>query len=114
MEDKMDLSVLTEDDLSSKAVYVVMDRRCHISDTEFAKNSLPPNLILNATSALPDTSIIGVWAKENIPSGTRYEQLFTINKNAEYSGWTGSNLLYLDGGPWNNTLVVLLSIIRRL
>jgi len=68
----MDLSVLTEDDLSSKAVYVVMDRRCHINDTEFAKNSLPPNLILNATSALPDTSIIGVWAKENIPSGTRF------------------------------------------
>ena len=78
MEDKMDLSVLTEDDLSSKAVYVVMDRRCHINDTEFAKNSLPPNLILNATSALPDTSIIGVWAKENIPSGTRYVTNLTM------------------------------------
>lgn len=72
MDEKMDLSVLTEEDLSSKAVYVVMDKRCNGTDVEYAKNSLPPNLILNATSALPDTSIIGVWAKENIPSGTRY------------------------------------------
>ena len=67
----MDLGILTEDDLSSKAVYVVMDRRCRMEMSEFARNSLPPNLVLNATSALPDTSIIGVWAKENIPSGTR-------------------------------------------
>ena len=80
MEDKMDLGSLTEDDLSSKAVYVVMDRRCHINDTEFAKNSLPPNLILNATSALPDTSIIGVWAKENIPAGTRYSPPSTLHR----------------------------------
>ena len=80
MEDKMDLGSLTEDDLSSKAVYVVMDRRCHINDTEFAKNSLPPNLILNATSALPDTSIIGVWAKENIPAGTRYSPQSTLHR----------------------------------
>ena len=72
MDDRMDLSSLTEEDLSTKAVYVVMDRRCHPDEREFAKNSLPPNLILNATCALPDTSIIGVWAKENIPSGTRY------------------------------------------
>ena len=71
----MDLSSLSEEDLSSKAVYVVMDRRCQASDTEFAKNSLPPNLILNATSALPDTSIIGVWARDNIPSGTRYTHI---------------------------------------
>ena len=71
MDDRMDLASLTEDDLSSKAVYVVMDRKCHVNDTEFAKNSLPPNLMLTATSALPDTSIIGVWARDNIPSGTR-------------------------------------------
>lgn len=72
MEDKMDLTNLTEEDLSSKTVYVVIDRKCQPNDTEFAKKSLPPNLILNATSALPDTSIIGVWAKENIPAGTRF------------------------------------------
>ena len=111
MEDKMDLSILTEDDLSSKAVYVVMDRRCHINDTEFAKNSLPPNLILNATSALPDTSIIGVWAKENIPSGTRYNHLESIKM---LRIWDGHRVKtnYLDGGPWNNTLVLLFSIRR--
>jgi len=68
----MDLSHLTEEDLSSKTVYVVNDKQCQPNDTEFAKKSLPPNLILNATSALPDTSIIGVWAKENIPAGTRF------------------------------------------
>eukprot|EP00092_Neocalanus_flemingeri_P042087 GFUD01045868.1.p1 GENE.GFUD01045868.1~~GFUD01045868.1.p1 ORF type:complete len:908 (-),score=233.26 GFUD01045868.1:903-3626(-) len=72
MEEKMDLTNLTEEDLSSKTVYVVLDRKCQPNDTEFAKKSLPPNLILNATSALPDTSIIGVWAKENIPAGTRF------------------------------------------
>jgi len=68
----MDLTNLTEEDLSSKTVYVVIDRKCPPNDSEFAKKSLPPNLILNATSALPDTSIIGVWAKENIPAGTRF------------------------------------------
>jgi len=68
----MDLPNLTEEDLSSKTVYVVIDKKCQPNDPEFAKKSLPPNLILNATSALPDTSIIGVWAKENIPAGTRF------------------------------------------
>lgn len=68
----MDLCNIAEDDLPSRAVYVVMNRRCRMEESEFARNSLPPNLVLNATCSLPDTSIIGVWAKENIPSGTRF------------------------------------------
>jgi len=68
----MDLTNLTEEDLSSKTVYVVIDRKCQANNSDFAKKSLPPNLILNATNAVPDSSVIGVWAKENIPAGTRF------------------------------------------
>jgi len=72
MEENIDLHNLTEDDLASQTVYVIVDKKCETNDPEFAKNSLPLNLILNSTNVLNDSSILGVWAKEHIPAGTRF------------------------------------------
>ena len=74
MEDPMDLTNVTEDDLSSDTVtkFYVMDKKQPTNIPDRAQKSLPNNLVLKPTCALPDSSIIGVWAKEYIPAGTRF------------------------------------------
>ena len=70
----MDLTNMTETDLSSDTVtkFYVMDKKCPSNVPDRAQKSLPNNLVLRPTCALPDSSIIGVWAKEYIPAGTRF------------------------------------------
>jgi len=72
MEDRLDLETVHEDDLPSLAVYNVADSPCPTNAPNRAEKSLPRNLILKPTNALPDSSTIGVWAREYIPRGTRF------------------------------------------
>jgi len=72
----VDLSHVTEETLCSDSTpikFYVMDKKCPDEVEERAQKSLPNNLFLKPTCALSnDTSIVGVWAKEYIPAGTRF------------------------------------------
>jgi len=74
MEGTEDLTTVTEKDLCSDSFtkFYVMDKKCPPDIADRAQKSLPANLMLRPTCALPDSSIIGVWAKEYIPAGTRF------------------------------------------
>ena len=70
MEDRIHrihLDDLTEEQLPSKATYIVSDitRR---DEPDIARSSLPSILALKPTSLGLG---LGVWARENIPAGTR-------------------------------------------
>ena len=70
----MELSSASEDLLCSDSItkFIVMDKSIGPSVPDRAQKSLPNHLVLKPTCALPDSSIIGVWAKEFIPAGTRF------------------------------------------
>merc|ERR1719431_997266 len=73
----VDLSHVTEETLCSDVrtpiKFYVMDKKCLEDVDERAQKSLPNNLFLKPTCALRhDNSIVGVWAKEYIPAGTRF------------------------------------------
>lgn len=72
MEDRLDIQNIGEEELPSLAVYNVADSPCVVNTPNRAEKSLPKNLILKPTNALPDSSTIGVWAREYIPRGTRF------------------------------------------
>jgi hypothetical protein len=72
MEDRLDLSCISEGELPGLATYNVTDSHCLPNCPNRAEKSLPKNLVLKPTNALPDSSTIGVWAKEYIPRGTRF------------------------------------------
>merc|ERR1719186_625312 len=72
VEDRLDLSHVSEEEICGLPVYNVLDSQCPPVTPNRAEKSLPKNLILKPTNALPDSSIIGVWAQEYIPKGTRF------------------------------------------
>lgn len=72
MEDRLDIYNTSEDELAGLAVYNVVDSAVSLNTPNRAEKSLPKNLILKPTNALPDSSTIGVWAREYIPRGTRF------------------------------------------
>jgi hypothetical protein len=55
----MELRTVSERELGSHAVYTVQDSPCPINTPNRAEKSLPKNLVLKPTNALPDSSIIG-------------------------------------------------------
>ena len=72
MDDRLDLPYISEGELPSLATYNVIDSLCPPNCPNRAEKSLPKNLVLKPTNALPDSSTIGVWAREYIPRGTRF------------------------------------------
>jgi len=73
----LDLSHVSEETLCSDnrtpIKFYVLDKKCPNDMDERAQKSLPNNLFLKPTCALRhDNSIVGVWAKEYIPAGTRF------------------------------------------
>ena len=74
MANPTDLSSVPEELLCTESIikYIVKDRTTETPIPDRAQKSMPTNLMLKPTCALPDSSIIGVWAKEYIPAGTRY------------------------------------------
>ena len=70
--EQMDLYNLTEDDLSLSAKFYVFDNWQPAVMADRALKSLPKILFLKPTCSLPDSGLIGVWAKEFIPAGTRF------------------------------------------
>jgi len=74
MENPMDLSSVPEELLCTESIikYIVKDKTTDTQIPDRAQKSMPTNLVLKPTCALPDSSIIGVWAKEYIPAGTRF------------------------------------------
>jgi len=74
MENPMDLSSVPEELLCTESIikYIVKDKTTDTQIADRAQKSMPTNLVLKPTCALPDSSIIGVWAKEYIPAGTRF------------------------------------------
>ena len=72
MEDQMNLTNMTEDDLVSASNYCVREKWLPSIIPDRALKSLPNNLVVKPTCSLPDSSIIGVWANEFIPAGTRF------------------------------------------
>ena len=73
MENLTDLSSVPEELLCTESIikYIVKDKTTETQIPDRAQKSMPTNLVLKPTCALPDSSIIGVWAKEYIPAGTR-------------------------------------------
>ena len=59
MEDRLDIQNIEEDDLSTLGVYNVADSPSPLNTPNRAEKSLPKNLILKPTNALPDSSTIG-------------------------------------------------------
>jgi hypothetical protein len=55
----MDLNTISEEELAGQAVYTVQDSPCPLNTPNRAEKSLPKNLVLKPTNALPDSSIIG-------------------------------------------------------
>jgi len=74
MANPTDLSSVPEELLCTESIikYIVKDRTTESPIPDRAQKSMPTNLMLKPTCALPDSSIIGVWAKEYIPAGTRF------------------------------------------
>jgi len=74
MENLTDLSSVPEELLCTESIikYIVKDKTTETQIPDRAQKSMPTNLVLKPTCALPDSSIIGVWAKEYIPAGTRF------------------------------------------
>ena len=79
MENPMDLSSVPEELLCTESIikYIVKDKTTDTQIPDRAQKSMPTNLVLKPTCALPDSSIIGVWAKEYIPAGTRYSLMIS-------------------------------------
>ena len=59
MEDRLDIYNTSEEELASLAVYNVADSAVTVNTPNRAEKSLPKNLILKPTNALPDSSTIG-------------------------------------------------------
>jgi hypothetical protein len=64
----MELKTISEEELSSQAVYTVQDSPCPLNTPNRAEKSLPKNLVLKPTNALPDSSIIGKSCPLNTPN----------------------------------------------
>ena len=76
----LDVSNMTEKELSSMQTRKIIDKSCKENDPAFAINSLPENLMIKATwksDALgrPYIDVVGAFAKEYIPVGTRFGPL---------------------------------------
>ena len=63
MEDRLDIYNTSEDELAGLAVYNVVDSAVSLNTPNRAEKSLPKNLILKPTNALPDSSTIGNFWK---------------------------------------------------
>jgi uncharacterized Zn-finger protein len=69
-----DMAYMTESQLERDEAtrFMVMDLNLPQDIPERAQKSLPLSLVLQPTQAIDDSSLIGVWAKEHIPAGTRF------------------------------------------
>ena len=71
----MELNSVPECELGSHAVYTVQDSPCPPTTPTRAEKSLPKNLVLKPTNALPDSSIIGINSPWAIPDCVMYSLL---------------------------------------
>jgi len=79
-DDIIDISTHTEEQLAARKVQNISDKSCQIKDPGFAINSLPDTLMIKATwkndnTGQPYIDVIGTFAKECIPVGTRFGPL---------------------------------------
>jgi len=72
MIENQNATVVSEEFCSVSAMFVIIDKKCCATGSDYARGTLPPNLCLKSTKLLPDSTILGVWSKESIPAGTRF------------------------------------------
>ena len=69
------MSAVRDVDWASHAVFCILDSACREEDEDYCRKTLPANLYLDQTALLPGANTgfcsVGVWAREQVPAGTR-------------------------------------------
>ena len=75
LSEDVPVSAVRDVDWASHAVFCILDSACREEDEDYCRKTLPANLYLDQTELLPGANTgfcsVGVWAREQVPAGTR-------------------------------------------